>query len=411
MASVEERLNIIEQYIANSRTLNQMPFVNTLNGTETVAIYSSSINTIGQYPLADILAGGTIDPTNDVKVKYVNFPNPDFTQPIENQIASYINISPSFDKTPNELVLYVATRKAIDTNNSIGWSFYREAYVLNVVKGTYGTASGNTILSTDLVYQGRALSNDSNTQLIQIGATLPYNIQDVVNTSIAFTPTQGGNIVIEIQISGTGNQYWLYQGQTEQDLGTGGYVTTAGDYIDLSNATPDSGDSVDVESQIQAYTQDRIGFMDYNDTTGTISVVANTWTDIPNNGAGAFSNTAYKPNLVTDIIDTSTGYLDFSDLTLGSQIIVRNDFKVIPSVNNTLLELRYVLGQGANEYALLFWSERLDNGSGIEYQRVPSFPIYMGDLNTLGGVGKLQIRLSNTSDVINAGSYINIQIR
>ena len=108
-----------------------------------------------------------------------------------------------------------------------------------MIKGTYGKASGNTIISTDLVYQGRSLSNTANTQLIQIGATLPYNIEDVVNGSTAFTPTQGGNILIEVQVSGRGNEYWLYQGQTQQDLGSGGYVSTAGDYIDLATATPD----------------------------------------------------------------------------------------------------------------------------------------------------------------------------
>ncbi len=239
MASIEERIQIIEQYIANSRTLNQMPFVNSLSGNETLAIYSPAIKTLGQYAVADILAGGTIDPTNDVKLNYVNLPNPDFTQPIESQLASFINLSPSFDKLPNELILYVVTRKSIDVNTDSGWSFYREAYVLNVVKGTYGTASGNTILSTDLVYQSRGLSNVANTQLIQIGATLPYNIEDVVNGSTSFTPTQGGNILIEVQVSGRGNEYWLYQGQTQQDLGSGGYVSTGGDYIELATATPD----------------------------------------------------------------------------------------------------------------------------------------------------------------------------
>ena len=32
------------------------------------------------------------------------------------------------------------------------------------------------------------------------------------------------------------------------------------------------------------------GFIDYNDATGAIAITANTWTDIPNNGAGLFTN-------------------------------------------------------------------------------------------------------------------------
>ena len=153
------------------------------------------------------------------------------------------------------------------------------------------------------------------------------------------------------------------------------------------------------------------GFIDYNDTTGSISLTADTWTDVPNNGAGAFTNTTYKPDGITDVIDTSTGYLDFSELTLGSELFIRNDFKVNPNTNNALLEVRYLLGQGAGEYPLLFWSERLDNGSGIDYQRVPLFGIYMGDLNTQGGVGKLQVKLSSNGTFTNAGSYISIKLK
>ena len=153
------------------------------------------------------------------------------------------------------------------------------------------------------------------------------------------------------------------------------------------------------------------GFIDYNDTTGEINLTSDTWTDVPNNGAGAFTNKAYKPTAVNEVLDSSTGYLDFSELTLGSQILIRNDFTVTPNTNNSLLEVRYLLGQGAGEYALKFWSERLDSGSGIGYQRVISFPIYMGDTNTQGGVGKLQVKLSTNGVINNAGSYVKIDLR
>ena len=155
----------------------------------------------------------------------------------------------------------------------------------------------------------------------------------------------------------------------------------------------------------------KTGFIDYNDNTGSINLTADTWTDVPNNGSGAFTNKTYRPTLVNEVMDTSTGYLDFSDLTLGSQILIRNDFTIVPNTNNCLLEVRYLLGQGAGEYALKFWSERLDSGSGIDYQRVIPFPIYMGDTNTQGGVGKLQVKLSTNGTINNAGSYINIQLR
>jgi hypothetical protein len=155
----------------------------------------------------------------------------------------------------------------------------------------------------------------------------------------------------------------------------------------------------------------KTGFIDYNDTTGDVTLSPDTWTDIPNNGLGAFTNKTYKPTLISEVLDSSTGYLDFSELSLGSQLLIRSDFTVTPNTNNSLLEVRYLLGQGAGEYALNFWSERLDSGSGIGYQRVISFPIYMGDTNTQGGVGKLQVKLSTNGSINNAGSYIKIDLR
>jgi len=151
------------------------------------------------------------------------------------------------------------------------------------------------------------------------------------------------------------------------------------------------------------------GFVDYNDTTGAVALVADTWTDVPNNTLGAFTNTTYKPTGVTTLIDDTTGYLDFTELSLGTEITVRNDFTVNPDTNNSLLQARYLLGTGAGEYALLFSSERLDSGSGIDYQRVTTFPIYMGDTNTRDNPGKLQVKLSTTGTLTNAGSYISIK--
>lgn len=152
------------------------------------------------------------------------------------------------------------------------------------------------------------------------------------------------------------------------------------------------------------------GWMDYNNSTGAVTLLADTWTDVPNNGAGSFTNKAYKPANVTEVLDSSTGYLDFSDLPLGSEISLRNDLTITPNTNNALFEMRYVLGSGAGEYVLNVLSERLDSGSGIAYQRVSTFPIYMGDNNTKDNAGKLQVRLSTTGTLTNSGVYASIQL-
>ena len=156
----------------------------------------------------------------------------------------------------------------------------------------------------------------------------------------------------------------------------------------------------------------RFGFMNYNDagtSTTPLTLTANTWADVPNDGAGALTNKNYKPNGISEVLDVSTGYLDFSDLELGSEIIVRNDFTVTPSTNNALLEVRYLLGSGSGEYTLTLWSERLDSGSAIPYQRVTSLPICMSDTNTKNNPGKLQVRLSANGTMVNDLTYVSIR--
>ena len=157
------------------------------------------------------------------------------------------------------------------------------------------------------------------------------------------------------------------------------------------------------------------GIADYNDTataTTPITLVANTWTTITNDGLGAYTNTSYLPENVTSLMDTSTGQFDFTELSLGDYVIIRNDYTVTPSTNNTLLELRYQLGTGGSAYTLQKIVGRLDSGSGIGYRfsLTPDF-IYMGDTNTRDNLVTLQLKLSGGGSVVNAGSAIGVNKR
>ena len=151
------------------------------------------------------------------------------------------------------------------------------------------------------------------------------------------------------------------------------------------------------------------GFIDYNDTTGAVSLTANTWTTIPNDGAGGFSNDTYKPEGVTELMDVSTGAIDTSELHLGDTILIRNDFQVNPNTNNALLEFRYQLGSGGNIYTLETTLGRLDDGSGKNYRfSLKPDLIYMGDTNTKDNPILLQVKLSTNGTLTNAGSVIQL---
>ncbi len=154
------------------------------------------------------------------------------------------------------------------------------------------------------------------------------------------------------------------------------------------------------------------GFADYNDasTSGTpIVLVADTWTTISNDGLGAFTNTAYLPSGVTALMDTSTGAIDVSELSLGDVVLIRNDYTVTPDTNNASLSFRYQLGTGGGSYTLEKRVGRLDEGSGIGYrQSLNVDKIYMGDANTRDNPIVLQVKLSTSGTLVNAGSAISV---
>jgi hypothetical protein len=154
------------------------------------------------------------------------------------------------------------------------------------------------------------------------------------------------------------------------------------------------------------------GIADYNDSetaVNPITLIADTWTTLTNNGLGSSTNLSYLPRGVTKLMDTSTGSFDFSELNLGDNCFIRNDFSVTPNTNNALLELRYQLGGTGATYTLETVLGRLDSGSGkpYRYSLVPQM-IYIGDLNTKDNPIILQIKLSTNGSVINAGSSIGV---
>ena len=154
------------------------------------------------------------------------------------------------------------------------------------------------------------------------------------------------------------------------------------------------------------------GIADYNDTATSvtpISLLSDQWLTITNDGQGSFSNLNYLPQGVTSLMDTSTGEFDFSQVTLGSNCFIRNDFTITPSTNNSLLSLRYQLGVGGDAYTLETIMGRLDSGSGNPYRfSLTPQMIYMGDANTRDNPITLQVRLSTNGSLVNSGSSIGV---
>ena len=260
--------------------------------------------------------------------------------------------------------------------------------------------------------------------------TIDFNLGNAISLDLE---SATGDVTFTLTNPEAGASYaiWIVQGSTPRNIVLPANVKINGvaspatlqlteddDSINLLTLIYDGTDYVGSLGQgygLEGAQSANFGLVDYNDlaTAGTpINLVANTWTDVPNDTLGTFTTETYLPNGMSTLMDGSTGYLDFSELTLGSDILIRMDAIVNPNINNSLFEARYVLGQGGGEYILDSFSKRLDSGSGVDYSTEKgSFYIYMGDLNTKDGVGKIQIRLSSAGTLVNNGVAIKIYKR
>jgi hypothetical protein len=153
------------------------------------------------------------------------------------------------------------------------------------------------------------------------------------------------------------------------------------------------------------------GFADYNDASSSsgVSLIADTWTDLPNDGAGSFTNLSFLPSGIDSVLDVSTGYIDLTQLKNGDSVIIRNSFKVTPNRNRADLNFRYSLGAGTGTYTLKSFIARLDSGAGKDYPyTLYSHLIYLGDDNTRLNPIKLQLNLSRNGSFVNYGTAIQI---
>lgn len=155
------------------------------------------------------------------------------------------------------------------------------------------------------------------------------------------------------------------------------------------------------------------GFLDYNDAATSVTPIimpADTWTDITNDGLGAFTNTGYGPRGVTRAMD-SQGRILIDELDIGDFFVVRVDYTVFPTINDAKLEFRYKLGAGAGEYTLPKSNTTLDEGAGFPSRQVSETFIYAGDVNTVSNPITIQAKISSGGTLVNAGFAIGITKR
>ncbi len=154
------------------------------------------------------------------------------------------------------------------------------------------------------------------------------------------------------------------------------------------------------------------GFADYNDTstsTTPVTLLDDTWTSIPNNGEGLFTNIKL-PTGVTRMLDPTTGAILLDELPIGSSVIIRMDYTITNTTNNASLDFRYTLGGGSGAYTLETTVNRLDKGSGLPYrQALVAHYIYVGDNNTKDNPCQPQVKLTGGGTLVNSGMVLEVR--
>lgn len=280
MASIEQRIQALEQAVNNSRITPQLPQLTEISGNEYINVWSVNNQRLMRFPYSEVIASGSTDPTNDIVPDFVQVPNINFASDIPTQIAFYINNSDDFDKSGSQLIYYFVTRKILNSSKDSGFDFQREFYLFSKQKGTYGSTSGNTVSSNDLVKQTSNIDSSGAIQEINLNATSPYKIETVVNALASFNLNQNATVLFNVFVDGTTNEYYLYQGPTNADMGVGGYISVANDYINLQTVNSDPNPQGVINYILPAYTFSTLpvgvfGQLAYITDADTISYRAN----------------------------------------------------------------------------------------------------------------------------------------
>lgn len=109
-----------------------------------------------------------------------------------------------------------------------------------------------------------------------------------------------------------------------------------------------AADLNEIKESVNAIYDDKGGFANYEDVatlTTPIVLTADTWTNITNDKQGEHTTEVYKPAYVTGSLwNSATSKIDFSEIPIGKVVLIKVDFQITETANNTVLECQMVGG-------------------------------------------------------------------
>lgn len=155
----------------------------------------------------------------------------------------------------------------------------------------------------------------------------------------------------------------------------------------------------------------RDGFFDYNDlTTATTPIAYTTGTiALTNDGAGAYSTSVYKPIGITQLWNTTSNQFDFSDLSLGDEVILRTDLLVTTTGANQVFEFHLTFDIGGTPYDLGIYHAHFKTAGTYNVVETESF--YIGNAGTRDNPGELRFSSDSNATIKVNGFYISVKRR
>lgn len=222
----------------------------------------------------------------------------------------------------------------------------------------------------DLISQVNTLAADNSTGNIS-AADLRSLLTDLVDSTINNTESSAQNIASALDVDG---------------------ALTKSDTAVLSG---------------EGYTRE--GYADYNDSATAvtpITVPANTWVVLTNDGLGPFSRSTLQNKVGVSTIWDGFSQFDWSELSIDDEVEIRVDADVTTSGANADVEIKLFLGVGASEYSV-----PIDKGTfkAAGTNKMGDWQgIYLGDANTKDNPAELRIFSDVAATVVNNGFYAHV---
>jgi hypothetical protein len=159
-----------------------------------------------------------------------------------------------------------------------------------------------------------------------------------------------------------------------------------------------AADMNEIKTSVNAIYDDKGGFANYEDVatlTTPIVLSADTWTNITNDKQGEHTTEVYKPAYVTGSLwNSATSKIDLTEVPIGKVVLLKVDFQIVQTANNTVLECQMV--GGGHTMQILTTEMKFQNDT---HHYAVSNMIWVEDAAMQTAGMSIQLKTSNNSEV------------